>query len=67
MRFRKKGIVFGAGGAVLLQIVLTFFVARLLQTPYIRLVGGMLILWLGVKLFVDVTPDEDPTQDPGSI
>jgi YjbE family integral membrane protein len=64
---RKKGIVIGAGGAVLLQIVLTFFVARLLQTPYIRLVGGMLILWLAVKLFVDVTPDEDPNQDPGSI
>jgi YjbE family integral membrane protein len=49
---RLKGIVFGAGAAVVLRVVLTFFVAQLLQITLIKLVGGAVILWLAVKLFV---------------
>jgi len=56
---RKKGILFGAGAAVLLRVVLTFFVAQLLILSYVKLVGGILILWIAMKLFVEGAPDDD--------
>lgn len=56
---RRKGILFGAGGAVVLRIGLTFFIAQLLQIPFVKLVGGLLILWIAVKLFVQGAPGEE--------
>ena len=56
---RKKGIIFGAGAAVLLRVVLTFFVAQLLNVSYVKLVGGILILWIAVKLFIEGAPEDD--------
>ncbi len=64
---RQKGILIGAAGAVLLRIVLTFFVARFLQTPYLKVIGGLLILWLAVKLFVDVNPENDVDREASTI
>lgn len=64
---RRKGIIIGAAGAVLLRVVLTFFVARLLQTPYLKLAGGLVIVWLAVKLFVDITPENDQDRKAGTI
>lgn len=64
---RRKGIIIGAAGAVLLRVVLTFFVARMLETPYLRLAGGIVIVWLAVKLFVDVTPEDDSDRKAGTI
>ena len=48
---RKWGIFLGAGFAVLLRIILTFFAVTLLAYPYLKLIGGALILWIAVKLF----------------
>jgi len=56
---RKKGILFGAAAAVLLRVVLTFFVAQLLILSYVKLVGGLLILWIAVKLFIEGAPEDD--------
>lgn len=64
---RQKGILIGAAGAVLLRIILTFFVARFLQTPYLKLVGGVLILWLAVKLFTDVNQENDEEREANTI
>lgn len=50
---RTKGIIFGAGAAVLLRVIATFFVARLLNINYVKLAGGAVILWIAVKLFVE--------------
>jgi YjbE family integral membrane protein len=47
---RRKGILLGAGAAVLLRVVLTFFVAQLLRVPFVKLGGGLLILWIAIKL-----------------
>lgn len=55
---RKKGILFGAGAAVLLRVVITFFVAQLLNVSYVKLIGGVLILWIAVKLFIEGAPEE---------
>lgn len=56
---RRKGIILGAGAAVGLRVVLTFFVSQLLQVFLLKLVGGVLILWIAVKLFVEGAPDEN--------
>jgi YjbE family integral membrane protein len=52
-RQRRWGIVWGAFGAVVLRIVLTFFAVTLLRLPYLNIVGGVLLLWIGVKLIAD--------------
>lgn len=64
---RRKGILFGAGAAVVLRVILTFFVSQLLQIHYIKLVGGLLILWIAVKLFVEGTPEESLEREATSI
>ena len=51
---RKKIIFWGIGGAVLLRIVLTLLTAYLLQITGLRLVGGVLLLYIVYKLYVDV-------------
>jgi YjbE family integral membrane protein len=56
-RERKLGIRIGAGFAVVLRIGLTFFAAQLLQIPWIKLVGGVLIFWIAVKLLTDAADD----------
>ena len=53
---RKKGIMYGVGGAIGLRIVLTFFAVSLLSLPYLKLVGALLLLWIGVKL---ILPEEE--------
>ncbi len=56
---RQKGILFGTGLAVLLRIVLTFFVSMLLGIYFVKLVGGLLILWIGAKLFMEAEPGDE--------
>ena len=53
---RKKGILYGVGGAIGLRIVLTFFAVTLLSLPYLKLVGALLLLWIGIKL---ILPEEE--------
>jgi YjbE family integral membrane protein len=50
---RRKGIVFGSAAAVVLRIILTFFVAKILNMSYVKLAGGLVIIWIAVKLFVE--------------
>ena len=51
---RKKVIFWGIGGAVILRIILTLFTAYLLQITGLRLIGGILLLYIVYKLYVDV-------------
>jgi YjbE family integral membrane protein len=51
---RKKIIFWGIGGAVMLRIVLTMLTAYLLQITGLRLIGGLLLLYIVYKLYVDV-------------
>ncbi len=57
-RQRRWGIILGAGAAVLLRVVLTFFVAKVLEIQFIKLAGGVLIAWIAVKLFVEGAPEQ---------
>ena len=51
---RKKVIFWGIGGAVILRIILTLITAYLLQITGLRLIGGLLLLYIVYKLYVDV-------------
>ncbi len=64
---RRKGILLGAGAAVLLRVILTFFVSQMLQIHYLKLVGGALILWIAVKLFVEGAPEATHERTAASI
>ena len=51
---RKKVIFWGIGGAIILRIILTLFTAYLLQITGLRLIGGLLLLYIVYKLYTDV-------------
>jgi len=53
---RTKGIIWGTAGAIVLRVILIFFALTLLAIPYLKIVGALLLLWIGVKL---LAPDED--------
>ena len=64
---RTRGIAFGAGAAVLLRVTLTFFAAQLLQVNFIKFIGGAVIIWIAVKLFVEGAPGrrgQERSQNP---
>jgi YjbE family integral membrane protein len=50
---RKWGIIWGTAGAVLLRVVLVFFALQLLAMPYLKIIGGLLLFWIGIKLISD--------------
>jgi YjbE family integral membrane protein len=58
-RQQKRAIFWGAGAAIALRIVLTFFAVALLALPWLKLAGAVLLLWIGVKLLV---PEDDGTE-----
>jgi len=64
---RRKGIIFGAGAAVLLRVILTFFAAQLLLVKFIKLAGGILILWIAVKLFIEGAPKEEGAREAKTL
>lgn len=50
---RFKGIVGGAIGAIVVRIILIAFAVTLLTLPYLKIIGGLLLLWIGVKLLLN--------------
>ena len=62
---KAKCIWLGAGLAVVIRIILTFFIAQLLEISYVKLAGGALILWIGVQLFEG--SDQEQTGDAASM
>ena len=60
---RKKVIFWGIGGAVILRIILTLLTAYLLQITGLRLIGGLLLLYIVYKLYVDVIKGASNEED----
>ena len=60
---RKKIIFWGIGGAVVLRIILTLLTAYLLQITGLRLIGGILLLYIVYKLYVDVIKGASKEED----
>lgn len=53
---RTKGIIWGTVGAIVLRVILIFFALTLLAIPFLKLVGAILLVWIGIKL---LAPEED--------
>ena len=63
MEQRKKVIFWGIGGAVILRIILTLLTAYLLQITGLRLIGGLLLLYIVYKLYVDVIKGSETEEE----
>ena len=55
---RTQGILWGTAGAIVLRVILIFFALTLLQIPYLKIVGAVLLLWIGVKLLLPEHEEE---------
>src|SRR5438034_3757925 len=53
---QKQAIIWGSGAAIVMRIILTLFAVALLSLPWLKLIGAVLLLWIGVKLLI---PEED--------
>src|SRR5690606_14731727 len=53
---RMQGILWGTAGAIILRVALIAFALTLLSVPFLKIVGAVLLLWIGIKLLV---PEED--------
>ncbi len=56
---QKKAVFWGAGAAVILRIILTIFAAALLTLPWLKMIGSLLLFWIGVKLLIPEEGDDD--------
>jgi YjbE family integral membrane protein len=61
---RTKGILWGTVGAIILRVILIAFALTLLQVPFLKVVGAILLMWIGVKLLVP--EDDDHSNIQGS-
>ena len=58
-RQKKLGILWGTAGAIILRVILVFFATTLLTVPGLKLIGGLLLLWIGVKLVIENDAEAD--------
>ena len=56
---QKQAIIWGSGAAIVMRIILTLFAVALLDMPWLKLVGSVLLLWIGVKLLIPESEGPD--------
>lgn len=49
---RSQGVIWGTVGAIAIRVLLIFFFLSLVKLPFLKLIGGLLLLWIGVKLLL---------------
>lgn len=64
---RKTGIFWGVAGAVSLRVVLTVFAALVMNLPWLKLVGGLLLVWIAVKLMLPEEADGHDIKASGNL
>ena len=64
---QRKAVLFGSGAAVVLRIALTVVAVKLLTMPYLQIVGGLLLLYIGVQLLSDQDGHADEAKTNGSL
>ena len=50
---RRAGIIWGAAGAIILRVIMVFFATNLMEVSGLRMIGGILLIWIGVKLLTE--------------
>ena len=66
-RHQKPAILIGSAGAIILRIIFVLIVDQLLQISYLKLIGGLLLLWIGVKLVQGEDEHGDGVKASGSV
>ncbi len=64
---QNKAIVFGSGAAIVMRIVLTLIAVKMLGLPWLKLAGGLALLWIGAKLMSDEEEQHDQEAQPIGI
>jgi YjbE family integral membrane protein len=64
---RAVGIALGAGAAIILRIIFTMVVQQLHDVPFLKLVGGVLLFWIAVKLLVSEEASEDSVSSGSNL
>lgn len=64
---RRAALVFGAGAAIALRVALTVVAARLLNISFLQLGGGLLILWIALKVLLDANEPREAAPAPGRL
>ncbi|WP_298930546.1 TerC family protein [uncultured Ramlibacter sp.] len=64
---QRKAVLWGSGAAVVMRIALTIVAVQLLALPYLQIVGGLLLLWIGVQLLGDEGEEEGGAKENGSL
>jgi len=64
---QKKAIVFGSGAAIVMRIVLTLIAVRMLGLPWLKLVGGLALLWIGANLMAEEEGETAHQAQPAGI
>lgn len=66
-RQQRKAIFFGSAAAIVLRIILTVFAVALLTLPYLKLIGGLLLLWIGVQLLLPEEGEGDDIESSSNL
>lgn len=64
---RAQGIFWGTAGAIALRVVLIIFAVMLLDLPFLKVVGGALLLWIGMKLLIPDEGSHDKVEGSGKL
>src|SRR5574340_359601 len=64
---RIQGIILGAGAAVALRIVITFFAAQLLLFQFVKFIGGVFIIWIAIKLLIEGSDSDEEEKECKTI
>jgi YjbE family integral membrane protein len=59
-KHRVQGVLWGTAGAIILRVALIAFAVTMLKIPFLKLVGGILLFWIGIKLML---PEADDAHD----
>ncbi|MBK1611713.1 TerC family protein [Bacillus cereus] len=62
-KLRKKAVIIGCAGAIALRVILTFLAVYLLEIPYVQFIGGLMLVWIAIKL---LKGDEEHQLEGGS-
>lgn len=63
---RNQGIFWGVFGAIFIRVILVFFALNLLTLPYLKIVGALLLIWIGIKLLLPESSGEGHQVDAGT-
>ncbi len=64
---QKQAIIWGAGAAVVMRIILTIIALEMLKLPWLKLIGAALLLWIAVKLLVPEDGDKDEVASSSNL